>query len=488
MFLDDTSGRRFTVVLRPGAQVSWPVPPPYTTRGFLSRFTPAQRRRLLGALAADPRLPSADLVLARTSTTDPAVLNALAALLDRRALALVDGVPAQRARATGGGGGEPAPRREPEPAPAPAPVTETVCDLLDAVAACPHGRKASTRGRLEVVPGRGDELIKLSSTLRGGCGKHTRWEVRSPDGMTVKNGVDASFVATMWGFKTLGVFEVVPRHYAVTATACGGVTKSFEVVAYPADEWNVDVGIDFKKPPTSWTLKIVTPYDDTSLKVKSTIMKVLEDRKKQLDWVLDKTLKPLLGKSLDWEFFKTKLNFKGKWMEAKDHRAFYQYEVTLSLDPLIKGTFTVPFGPTAAIPPWIKKWSTDLIGDLYLYLKFEGEVKLSGKWGASSPDEHSASAAGSGKVGVKVGGNLFLMKRSAVNVDVNGGTNITAEVSAPVQRKPAVKLDLKWGGIEVELTIEAAWGMVEFKRKWKPLAGGSLLSQPAVWHPLGEAC
>jgi hypothetical protein len=78
------------------------------------------------------------------------------------------------------------------------------------------------------------------------------------------------------------------------------------------------------------------------------------------------------------------------------------------------------------------------------------------------------------------------MKRGALNLDVNGGTEIVAEVTAPVQRKPAVSFDLKWGGIEVELTIEAAWGMVEYKRKWKAVEGGSFFKQPKVWHPLGE--
>ena len=66
---------------------------------------------------------------------------------------------------------------------------------------------------------------------------------------------------------------------------------------------------------------------------------------------------------------------------------------------------------------------------------------------------------------------------------------------APCQRPrheaPAIEYDLKWGGLEIELTIEAAWGLVEYKRKWKPIEGFSLLEKmlgrkPDPWYPLGH--
>jgi hypothetical protein len=236
----------------------------------------------------------------------------------------------------------------------------------------------------------------------------------------------------------------------------------------------------------------ITPWEETGLTAKTEFLKSLKDRSERVKWALDKVLVPLVGKQGDWEFFKTQLKFSGKWVEYdKDHRCFYQYSASLELDPLLKGYFLIPFGPTAAIPPWIKKWTTDLIGDLYLYLKFEGELKLAGKWSRSTPDTHSASVEGSGKITVKAGGNLFLMKKGALNLDVNGSTSITAEAKAAVSRKPAIEYDVKWGGLEIELTIEAAWGLVEYKRKWKPIEGFSLLEKalgrkPDPWYPLGQ--
>lgn len=493
MQLVNRMGVRYALVVRPSSSTGFGVPPPYTAEGFISTFSPEQRRQVIAALAASPLFTDLDAGVSRACPTDAKVTQSLVALVRARRIALVqtNAAPARNEARTGA---ESAPSQaRPTPPVAgttPQPVHTVECELMSAALSCSHkGRKPNAAGLLEVVPGREDDRIKLESQLRGGCGQHPRWEVRSSDGMEVKTGAQSSFVAKMWGLKSLLIFEVLPRSYYVHTSCCTGMSKAFEVKAYPIDEWSVSIDVDFKKRPTQWEFEVeITPWEDTGAKLKSGIFEALEDKKKQLDYVLDKALKPLLGKSLDWEFFKTKLAFKGKWVEYdKDHRVFYQFESSLALDPLVKGTFTVPFGPTAAIPGWLKRWTTDLVGDFYLYLKITGEIGLSGKWAHESPDEWKRTVGGTGKVGVKVGGNLFLMKRGALNLDVNGGTNITAEVTAPVERKPAIAFDLKWGGIEVEITIEAAWGMVEYKRKWKPVEGGSFFQQPKVWHPLGEA-
>jgi hypothetical protein len=484
-------GNRYTLVIMPTAAAGPGVPVPFTIDGFLATFSPDQRRQVVTALAANPRFTFLDPSLTRTSPTDPKVLETLKTLLTSRRIAIVDprSQPTTKPRTgaesgTSSGGG-----KEADPSVGPMAIAPPQCELMSAMVSCSHkGRKANALGLLEVVPGKDDDRIKLESQILGGCGKHPRWEIRSPDGVEEKTGTSAGFTAKMWGFKSLGIFEVVPRSYHLYVDCCGGRSRTFEVRAYPIDEWAVNVNVDFTKPPTQWTFEVeVTPWEDVGLKVKSNILSALKDKKEQLDWVLEKTLKPLLGRNLEWEFCKTKLSFKGKWAESeKDHRAFYQLECSLVLDPLVKGTFTVPFGPTAAIPPWIKRW-TDYVGDMYLYLKIEGEVGLKGSWAKESPDEWKATASGTGKIGVKVGGNLFLMKKGALNLDINGGSSITALVKAPVERKPAVSFDLTWAGIEVEITIEAAWGIVEHKHKWRPVEGGSFFKAPKLWHPLGEA-
>ena len=153
--------------------------------------------------------------------------------------------------------------------------------------------------------------------------------------------------------------------------------------------------------------------------------------------------------------------------------------------PAGKGEFQIPFDPTAAIPPWIKRCATDYIGDFYLYLKFSGELSLMGRWGRSDPDHHQATVSGEGKLGVKVGGNLFLMKRAQPRRERRDVRLRRGEGSRRAQA-PAVEFDLKWGGIVVEIAVEAAWGMVEYKRKWRPVEGGSFFAQPKLWHLLGQ--
>ncbi len=497
-------GARFEVLAHPGAGGD-AVPAPYAgPEDFLATFTAAQRVEILRALGSTPGRSTVDHASLRNLRSDVAATALLVRLVRARQLAFRQPEAPSRRRAAvtaAAAAGAVVPREPPPQAPPPPPVREEVqCELLSVEAVCSHnGRKASRAGLLEVVPGRDHDRIRLTSHIRGGCGDHPRWEVRAPGASEpVKTGVNSSFVAKNWAFKTLwGVFEVMPRSYYVNCTCCSGPTKHLEVKAYPIDQWKITAEIDFKQNPLHWAWDVtLTTWEDLGgedegLKVKNEILHALTDKKKQLEWAFDKVLAPLVGSDTKWELFKTKIFFTGKWAEHTDHRAFYKYEATLKLDPIIKGEFTIPFGPTSAIPPWIKKWSTDLIGDLYLYLKFIGELSLQGRWGRSGPDEHEATASGEGKISVKVGGNLFLMKRGALNLDVNGGTFISAEAKAAVARKPAIEYDLKWGGLEIELTIEAAWGMVEYKRKWKAIDGCSLLEKtlghkPEPWYPLGR--
>lgn len=496
MQISNSQGRRFEVIAR-APQGTFAVPPPYTVEGFLSTLPAPQRRTLYVALSTRGALPGLDPSRSPRPPTDAVVLGALTRLTRGRYLCFVpafDRSSGTTARTPRPAAALPEPSRPAPAASAPAPRQEVVCELLTTSAECGHnGRKANRSGLLEVVPGRGGDRIRLQAELRGSCGQHARWDIQSPGANEVKKGTAAAFVVKSWGVKTLwGVFEVLPRSYYVTGTACSGAAQRFEIKAYPIDQWKVSVDVDFKKNPLQWTWEVsLTNWEDLGgedegLKVKSQLREALANKKQQLEYAFDKVLSPLVGPTTKWEFFKTKLYFNGKWAEHTDHRAFYKYEATLKLDPLVKGEFQIPFGPTAAIPPWIKRWATDYIGDFYLYLKFSGELSLMGRWGRSDPDHHQATVSGEGKLGVKVGGNLFLMKRGALNLDVNGGTFVSVEAKAPVARKPAVEYDLKWGGIEVEITVEAAWGMVEYKRKWRPVEGGSFFTQPKLWHPLGQ--
>lgn len=492
MQIQNRQGTRFILVRHPPAAVP-SVPVPFASpEKFLATFTPAQRYGILRRLGLEPPGVAFDPAVQRASV---AGIAELARLCRARRIAIRwPGDTALRAPNAGGSAGN-GPAKPPPAAPPPTVHPEVVCELVSVEASCSHkGRKANRAGLLEVVPGRDDDMIRLKSTLRGGCGKHSRWEVHAPFASdVVKTGVETSFVAKSWGFKLLGIFEVQPKSYFVNCVGCSGPMKQLEVRAYPIDAWEVGIEINLKEPPTHWKVDVkVTPWEDTSLTLKTDVLKNFHDKAERLKWALDKVMVPLVGKEGGWEFFKTSLKFSGQWAENEaDHRVFYKYKAALELDPLVKAHFTIPFGPLAAVPPWIKKWTTDLVGDLYLYLKFTGEVKVAGSWGRTSPDAHTANVEGSGTIGVKAGGNLFLMKKSALNLDVNGSTSITGEAKAPVSRDPEIEYDVKWGGLEIELTIEAAWGLVEYKRKWKPIEGFSLLEKiyghkPEPWKLMGH--
>jgi hypothetical protein len=412
------------------------------------------------------------------STDDPAQQRATAYELDGARYFRYEGQLGD-ARAPSTGAAAPVAAPPPAPAQAPEPKKEKLCELVAVDVKCGHGRQPHKQKRLlEVVPPPGGDKISLSAKLKGGCGEHPRWEISGPTRLT-RTGTEATFPAESWTVKSLLLFEVVPKPYDIHAHGCQGLMQSTRVLAYPCDK--VEIAIDLKK---GFSIEVkMSPDEGHARTIKLDLTKKVTDSKQAMDYVLEKILKPWV-EPLEFEVFKVKGKFAGGWEEWQDHRAFYKYSATLELDPLVKGTFTVPFGPTAAIPPWIKKWTTDLIGDFYLYLKFEGEVGLAGGWAKESPDKGHGTVSGKGKVGVKAGGSLFLMNKKALNLDVCGATDITLEAkNVPEEKHPTVEYDLKWGGLKIELTVEAMWGMVEYKHEWTVMKERSFFDKPKRWTP-----
>jgi hypothetical protein len=239
MLIQNRLGSRFEMVVHPASTVAAGVPVPYAgPEAFLATFTASQRSTMLQTLSTYPRFASVDLVTLRHIHDDNTASAFLAGMIRAKHLAFRHpSAPTRTVAPTATGPREPTVKSPPPPPP---PVhQEVVCELMAVEASCSHnGRKASRAGLLEVVPGRTDDLIKLTSQMRGGCGQHSRWEVRSPFATpVVKTGVSASFVAKSWGFKLLGIFEVQPKSYYVVCTCCSGPTKQLEVRAYPLDEW-----------------------------------------------------------------------------------------------------------------------------------------------------------------------------------------------------------------------------------------------------------
>lgn len=373
-----------------------------------------------------------------------------------------------------------------DPSPPPEPARQRVCELLSVEVECGHNGRKARNHVLEVVPGADGDRLKLSSNLKGGCGHHTQWEISGQGAPQVsQRGTTASHVVEGWALKTLLVMEVLPREYTVAAMACQGHTHMTTVRVFPRDK--ITVSIERSKG-NHWSVEIETDPASVSVKAKGDLLRKTLDTQEKLEYVLEKVLAVAAGPERKLKFFpKFVGKFDGKWEEhASSHRAFYKYSASIEAK-ILEASLTIPFGPTAAIPPSIKKWATDWIGDFYIYLKFDGSISLTGEWARKGPDEHKATINAKGKLGATLGASIFLMKKGALNVDINGSTGFKAKVSAPIEKHPTLEFDLECEGLEAEITIEAVWGMVEYKKRFGLIEGGSVFKAPRRWQPFKPA-
>lgn len=345
---------------------------------------------------------------------------------------------------------------------APAPVKEKekekeiICKLEEAEVECSHEVGGHARkpknGVLEVVPAESGDKISLKGDWDGGCGKHPVWTVTGFLTSTEKKA-KTSFRAMPWfvGSPTATMMlrwlsGVAPKTYSVQASSCEG-SKQYTIKSYPSDKLTVTVEGE------KW-----------------------EALQSKLDWFIDHVLGKFL-KNPHFEILKGSAEATAQWVEWKDHTAYYKWEASVGFNPLIGAKIRIPFGPTAAIPQWMK----DMIHcEAGFFVEFAGGINVNGKWARETPAKAKMSAEAEGYVYGKVGAELKLVSKKLLSVEVAGqsGFGMSAAPDFTVE-KPTLLIELKWEGLKGLVTASAAWGWIEIEHEF------NLIDEQTIWekHP-----
>ncbi len=317
---------------------------------------------------------------------------------------------------------------------------------------CQHGKRASLDGEIQVVPARTGDEVTLTAESTGRLREEVQWTVTGGHATRLK-GKDVRFRvpavpgAGAWlaGAKGVG-FDV--------EACCEDTTLNGRIVAYPSDKLSITL---------------------TSARLPSA--------KEKLDYVLNKVLAQYV-KDVRFKYLEGKGSIEGRWTEHTDATAFYKYEAVLKFAPLIGVSGRFPFGPLAAIPNWFKEY-----GDAYMYVQLSGGVDVEGSWGRATPAKHEADVKAKGYVAGAIGASLFLFDKRAVNVDVNGSTALKFEGRGEADEEvgPMIVAELAWDGIRGHMTVEMAWGVVEFEREFNVVDGGRLHDEPFRWPLVDES-
>ena len=336
------------------------------------------------------------------------------------------------------------------PTPAPAQEKEPECKLLSVSAECSHGRSASTSDNyLDVVPSEMGDLISLVADVKDECGDHPEWTIKGPMGTSTEKGKEVSFKANFWKVKNPQSWympEEEPQKYEVTAESCSG-TKRVDIYSYPNDKFAMKInGLDHNK---TWKQKL--DYAQNSIAE-----------------YLDK---------FSWSMPAGSVSASGQWTEDdKSHQAFYKYQVTGGFNPVIGANLRIPFGPTAAIPKWIKRY-----GDFYLFVEFTGGASLNLAFEKLRPEQHTAYLEFKGSIEGKVGASLFLANDNVLKVEAFGGTGINFKAWTDKELELKGMCQFDWEGLKGSLSVQVGWGWVEFQREWLLVDGGPLHKDPWVF-------
>jgi hypothetical protein len=337
-------------------------------------------------------------------------------------------------------------------APRPKKHSPKPCKLVSTTCTCEHGRHPGEDGVLCVVPDSygsiGDKITCVAQVI-GGCGEHIEWDIDGAWTWT-EHSAKTSFNAKTFKpaiFGWLKLYKVDPQTYRANAMACEGGAPGYEIRAYPPDK--IEAKLDFTKIRNAI-------HDGFS-------MAPIEE-------------KPEIGHLA--------ISCDEQWKEDKGSpRAFCECSVAGGADPLFKCGHDFPVYPLSLIPPGLEDYI-----ELGCYITIEGEIAFKVAWvGKYWPDEakwehDKFEVALECKVEGSLCAKLFLMNEHVLKAEIGGVTNLTGEAKAESGEEPGVEMELKWGGLEAVITIEAAWGFFEYKRHYP------ILKERSMWkrnYPFG---
>jgi hypothetical protein len=308
----------------------------------------------------------------------------------------------------------------------PVAAKKIACLLKSAVATCAHGRKPSVDGLLQVVPSGVGDRIALHAEIGGTCGRHPEWTVSGTRSGQLK-GSDTSFLAVNWNSGKLWAAWEVPQDYYVEVASCAGESRSFAIQAFPADQFT------FKED--------FSTFEDVIKNIKDVLNVGLE-------FVSDDPPDPVEGPC-------GTIEVSASWQEYTDYRAFWQFQISANLDPLIR--IQVEF-PLNFVPPVLNK-----IGNLCLFLDLSGEIDAALSWGQQTPDRTSVSGGITGTIEARIGARLSLMHKGLLKVEVSVCTGVDLEINPKIDdRRPKLEIEAYWDRATGEVEVSALWDLFTF--------------------------
>lgn len=260
--------------------------------------------------------------------------------------------------------------------------------------------------------------------------------------------------------------RATPKAYHVTAAACSGPPHKYQILTYPSDSFSIDIGFgkgQFFEPFDSW------------------LKHGFGERGK---------ISTFLGE------FKAGINCNvyiggnAKWAEYnRDHRAFYQYQLKISFEPLISvsAEFAIHlYNALGWFGPWgmaagkalkaVSHWF-----DAALKFKATGEIKGEMTWTRKGPDDLSVEHGGSmtGVLTLAVTLDVFAVKKEIVGAGAGGKTNFIIAAKPKKDKLPidpaVLEVSGEWKGFTVSVYANVK-AVVRFSKSWE-------VAKPKKWGP-----
>jgi type VI secretion system secreted protein VgrG len=353
------------------------------------------------------------------------------------------------------------PAEPPPPGPPRAEPPKTKeCVFRKAEVHCQHdARKPNEKtGILEVVPAELDgDKITLNATVQPHCGDHPEWRISTPFGQKQEKAAQTSIRVRPWNViePTATIIlrwlsRVTPKQYSAWVASCSGESRHYIIRAFPKDRLAI-----------KWTAKKWEPA-----------LKLLD--------VVNKAVQAYFPKAEAKGLIGAGVSIEAQWTEWEDWRAFYKHVVNVGFDPLIELTLRVPFGPTAAIPQWVKKW----VGDITFFVEFFGQITMTVSGGRDTPDKARIQGKLEGQIGGRLGGMVKASK--VVEVECFGETAIKGSAVPHVDedKGPFAELSLSWTGLIGTIKVMVWNGRLE--KQFNLQIIDERVLKKGNWYFLGE--